>query len=210
MERMPTRASSCGGANSAVSASLRCSSSNKNKSIPSREKHQNCRSHRRQSGHCRKERMLSTWPTTTTTTTTTTTHHQQRRRCTTFHQQPQQPQHSHFDVPHLKEHRPTAQSSTTCPRRSFLLPLLLIITTTTTTLCSLPVSVAGSSKDSSTPSAAAAAAAAAEYTNEFAVHIKECDDEASSAAVADQLAAKYGFVNHGKVRSLFIATTISD
>lgn len=42
-------------------------------------------------------------------------------------------------------------------------------------------------------------AQAQEYTNEFAIHIKECGDEAKSAQTADQLAERYGFVNQGKV-----------
>lgn len=109
---------------------------------------------------------------------------------------------SYLDVPQSStklraQFRPlkTASALTTTSLPKLLLstaPLLLLLSFST----SLPLLVSGASTKASD------AGSTAEYTNEFALHIKECSDEASSAAVADQLAAKYGFVNHGKVRLL--------
>lgn len=45
-----------------------------------------------------------------------------------------------------------------------------------------------------------AVGASHEYTNEFAVHLKSCEgDDAKSSQLAQELAHRYGFINHGKV-----------
>lgn len=135
-------------------------------------------------------------------TTTSTATHQPLHLKTT-------PTHTSyiFDVPQPQADRkisvrPSRTSSH--PKVLERTATLLLLLFFSSSLPLLVLSSRGKTAAADTAADAITSSTSTEYTNEFALHIKECADEATSAAVADQLAAKYGFVNHGKVRLLLV------